>query len=238
SFENVFRSGFKDGIKNFGELAFKTLVVDINDLKNWKAVPLDMVGPSKNWVVQGDHLIPSDSVIPGNKKLNPDGLTMKQIMSQEKFTDLGFPDTIPYKDGYPDLSKFSVFEADISMKNLDVNVNGFLNNDVSSLKFGDQLRDKNFAQARAALRSEMGMNQKALERQCGFKLTIHEDLKMKKAYFVPTEIHANTGHTGAISNYKFQVEKIPGLTNLLGGKTTQYGFRFGTESLAGALTGD
>lgn len=230
---NGFKKGFKTGMKQLGKLFFKTFILDIDDLKNWKAVPLDMKGPTKNWINQGDQLVPSPSVKPGGKT-NPNGLSMAEIMDQAKFSN--FPDTIPYKNGYPDISAFSVADVDISMKNLDFDVDRVLSGDMSEKQFRNKLRDFNYKNADKVLKSETGMTIDDLENLYGFKLTRHEDLNMKKVYYVPYEIHANLGHTGGIGNYTYNFFKIPDISRLVGDKSTQWGFRFGAEGLVGATT--
>jgi hypothetical protein len=218
--EKVFKSGFAEGIENFGKLAFKTFVLDVDDLRNWKAVPLNTISPSKNWIRQGDRLIPNAETIPrGN---NPDGLSMEGIL--HKFG----ADFIPLKNGSPDFSGIAVADVDISMKNPDPQVvNDYLDGNMTKDQFNDALRKRNFRNAEADLPE--GVTFKSLQEQAGFKITRHEELNMKNVFYVPREIHANIGHTGGVGNFKFEFNRIPGLSKLVGEKTVQFGFRFGAE---------
>ncbi|WP_080066549.1 hypothetical protein [Ruminiclostridium hungatei] len=61
---------------------------------------------------------------------------------------------------------------------------------------------------------------------------------MKRVFYVPREIHGNLGHTGGIGNYKFNFLQIPDISRLVGNKLTQFGFRFGSEGVAGAAAGN
>ena len=220
--EKVFKRGFKNGAKNLGEILFKSVVSDVDDFKTWKADAVKMKSPTKNWIIEGDKLIPSSTVVPG--KNNPHGLTMAEIMGQKKFSM--FPNEITYKNGYADLSDFSVVDGvPIDMKNMDYGnyTEAVLNNEISNKKFSRILRESNFEQAKMNLPN--GITKEGLEKALGYPLTWHEDLNMKKCYLVPTEIHANVGHTGAVGNYKFIFDKIPDISNLLGEKLTQWGIR-------------
>lgn len=245
--KNGFKKGFKTGMKNLGKLLFKTFVFDIDDftkMKDGKRVwslmedKLSMVGPNKHWTVDGDSLVPSANSIPAGKS-NSNRLTMAEIMSQPKFRD--FPDTIPYKNGYPDLSGFSVATVDSDIRSLDIkdlDIDWVLGEKGSSTQLSNKIRSANLKNAEQALMAQYGMSIEELEALCGFQLTIHEDLNMKKCYFVPTEIHAFVGHTCGVANFKFNLMTIPGITNLVGEKPFQFGFRFETEKIADVANGE
>lgn len=237
--KNGFQRSFKDGIKNLGKIAFKTFIVDTDDFKqvrNGKQVwslmenTLDMTAPNKNWIIDKDRLIPSSAEVAG--KYNPDRLTMAEIMGQEKFSN--FPEVIPYKNGYPDLSGFSVADVDISMKNFDVDK--ILKEDINTKKFSKELRNMNMKNADKGLLENLGKTKIDFENTLGYELTWHEDLNMKKCFLVPTEIHSNLGHTGGVSNYKFQFSKIPSIDRLVGNKLTQFGFRFSSKGIVDTMT--
>ncbi len=121
---------------------------------------------------------------------------------------------------------------------MDFDVEKVLNGEISSKEFSRRLRDFNFDNADDVLLQKTGKTIKALQDEYGFQITRHEDLKMKKVFYAPTEIHANLGHTGGIGNYKFNFYNIPNISNLVGEKATQFGFRFGSEELVGALVGN
>lgn len=214
------KSGFKNGIKNLGSLLFKTFIVDIDDIKNWRALSLSKINPYKNWVIDGEQLIPNANIIPGY--YNPDKLSMEAIMKQEQFSR--FPDIISFPDQNVDLSKFSVIDpVDIDMRNIDFGkrADDIFNFEISEKDFSDILREVNFGQADAGLPN--GVTRSSLEQQLGFKLTWHEDLVMRKCYLVPTIIHANVGHMGAVGNYKFIFRQIPGISTLIGEKSIRLG---------------
>lgn len=231
-----FQRSFGTGMKNLGKLTFKTFLFDIDDftrIKDGKRVmdlmhnPLPMSNPNKNWIVKGEELIPSPSMIPG--KYNPEELTMEEIMKQAKFSE--FPDTIPYKKSNPDMSVFSVADVDISMKDFDVD--NVLNGNLSTKEFSNQLRDMNMGNADKKLLAKTGKTKVDFENACGYKLTWHEDLGMGKCHLVPSEIHANVGHVGAVANYMFNFNKIPDIARLVENKTTQFGFRYAITVSAG-----
>ncbi len=235
--EKVFKSGFKNGIKNLGKLAFKTFIFDIDDLtkmgKDGKRVwnlmedTLKMEPYNKHWIVDGDQLIPNPNTIPG--KYNPDGLTMEEIMRNYGV------ESIPLnKNGTPNLSSVSVADVPISMKNLEFDIEDVLSGKISDKKFSDLLRDINYANAEAALPE--GTTLKSLREQAGVLITPHEDLSMKRVFYVPSIIHGNLGHTGGVANYKFNFLQIPNIDRLIGNKLTQLGFRFGSERLVGTST--
>ena len=238
---NGFKQGFKTGMKKFGKLVFKTFIFDIDDLtkmKDGKRVwnlmedTLSMVGPNRHWVIDGDRLVPSTSSIPQNR-YNTNRMTMAEIMNQPKFQD--FPDTIPYHNGYPDLSEFSVYTVDSDIRSLnikDLDIDTILGERGSSAQLSRSIREPNMNNAEKVLQAELGVTVEELEKICGFELTIHEDLNMRRCYFVPSEIHAAVGHTGGVANFKFNLKSIPGLTNLVGEKTFQFAPRFGMEEIA------
>jgi hypothetical protein len=218
--EKVLKSGFAEGIENFGKLAFKTFVLDVDDLRNWKAVKLGIPNANKHWRIDGDALTPNAKTIPHGH--NPDGLSMEGIM--HKFG----ADSIPFKNGSPDFSGITVADAKISMKNLKPKVvNDYLNGNMTEKQFDKALRNMNFANADADL--PKGVTFKLLQEQAGFNITRHEELDMKKVLYVPREIHANVSHVGGVGNFKFEFNRIPGLSKLVGEKTVQFGFRFGAE---------
>lgn len=241
--KNGFQKSFKAGMKNLGSMAFKTFIFDIDDftrIKGGKRV-WDLKGdtfpirnPSKNWTIDGDRLIPSESVIPdGRSNLNK--LTMAEIMRQEKFSD--FPGYIPYKNGEPDFSVFSVAEADMNMKKF--NVDKVLSGEYNSRNFSDELRKMNMKDANRTLRDRVKTGEgkytkTQLEKKLGYKLTWHEASGMKKSYLVPTEIHSNVQHIGAVKEFKFEFERIPNLTRLVGNKAAQFSFRFTAGGVTGA----
>lgn len=228
--KNGFKKGFKYGMKNLGKLAFKTFVFDIDDIsklnngkRTWNLMEetVDMIGPNKNWIKSNGELIPSADNIP--KLCNPDELTMKELLSKYGV------DSIPIdKTGVIDLSAISVAESPISMKNLDIDIDGVLSGEISEKNFFAQLRRFNFNNADDAL--PKGVTLETLENQFGFKIARHEDFNMKKVFYVPTQIHANLGHTGGVSNFKFIFNKIPDLSNLIANKFTQFTYRFGIEN--------
>lgn len=238
------KNSIKGRLKYFGKMAFKTFVFDIDDLtkvKNGKrvwnlkeSVP-KATNPSKNWTIEGEQLIASTEVIPG--KYNPQKLTMAEIMGQEKFSQ--FPDTIPYKNGEPDLSGFAVAEADINMKkfNADDILNKMVNNKIDEKRFSNKLREMNFKTADEELLRKTGMTKKEWIEKAGFKLTWHEDLNMKKCYLVPTEIHANLKHIGAVGNFKISFKKAPEISKLLITKDLQFGFRCGINFVGAVIGG-
>ncbi|OPX42037.1 hypothetical protein CLHUN_40960 [Ruminiclostridium hungatei] len=236
--DDVFKSGFKNGLKNLGKIAFKTFIFDIDDLTrmengsrvwNLKAEPLTMQSPNKHWIISGDQFIPNPDTIPG--KFNPDGLSMEEILGK-----YGVGSIPMNKNGTPDFSNVSVADVPISMKNLEFDVEGVLSGQISNKEFSDLLRDINYANAETALPEGTTLN--SLKEQFGVLLTPHEDLSMKRVFYVPSEIHGNLGHTGGIGNYKFNFLQIPDISRLVGDKITQFGFRFGSESVAGAATGN
>ena len=51
-------------------------------------------------------------------------------------------------------------------------------------------------------------------------------------------IHASVPHIGGVANFKFEFAQIPGLSKLVGEKTAQFGFRFGSGNLVGAFATD
>ncbi|MCM1534922.1 MAG: HNH endonuclease [Clostridium sp.] len=236
-----FKKSFKDGVKNLGKIAFKTFVFDIDDLTtvkkgkrvwNLKESTPYMAKPNKNWIVDGNRLIPRTDIVP--RGYNPKELTMAEIMGQEKFSQ--FPDTIPFKNQYPDQSGFAIADVDINMKKFDIS--RYVNGDDTVKKFKSDLRTVNFDHADEELLKKIGKTKVDLENSLGFKLTWHEDFNMKKCYLVPTEIHNNLGHTGGVANFKFHVNKAPDISLLLTGKSTQFTFRFGTGSAVSAVIGD
>ena len=255
-----FKTSFKEGMKNLGKVAFKTFIFDIDDVSRlddgkrvWNLMEssIDMRGPTQNWDrPDGESVLyPKDSVIPGHS--NPDKLTMKEILNNYG------ADSIPVgKDGMPDLSSLSVKTVPIDMRTANFDVDGVLSGEISGKEFGDLLRQHNFDMAdlnllepqkiadyKQALRQgddatakrilkEAHNAFKQLEAQTGFRLTRHEDFNMKTVYYVPTQIHANIGHTGAIGNYKFNFFKIPDLANLVESKFTEWVSRFSLEKYA------
>lgn len=236
-----FKMGFKDGMKNLGKFVFKTFIFDIDDLMQvrdgkrvWNLMEdqLGRIAPNKNWIEDNGRLVPNPASVPG--KYNPGNLTMAEIMGQKKFEM--FPDTIPNKNGIPDLSVFSVAEAPNGMKGFDIDK--FLNGELDMSKFSGRLRDMNMKSADKWLLDNRGVTVADLEKQYGFKLTWHEDINMKKCYLVPSEIHGNVGHIGAVSNYKFIFQKIPGISGLAGKKAVQFGFRFGAGRAVYAAAGN
>lgn len=229
--EMVFKSGFKKGITNFGKLLFKTFVFDIDDLKNLKAVSLSNPQARTYWTADGDSLIPKSDAIPVS--YNPDGMSMEDLLKSYEL------DSIPIKDGVPDLSALSKKDVPISMKNLDPEiVDNFLSGDLSEKDFSDALRQMNFDNADAELFDRYGLTKKGLESTLNVKLTWHEDVSMKTCSLIPTAIHFNVPHIGGVGNFKFEFKQIPGLSNLVGKKLTQFGFRFESENLVGAFAVD
>jgi hypothetical protein len=116
--------------------------------------------------------------------------------------------------------------------------NGYLNGEISASDFKADLRNINFKNADDALKSKTGMSIEDLQKEYGFKLTRHEDLGMKKVYYVPTEIHANVGHTGGVANFKFEFDVSRNANNLVSIKNafTKYSIKgagFLTLDLAG-----
>lgn len=239
--KNGFKKGFKDGMKNLGKILFKTFVFDIDDftqVKDGKRVwnlmedQLAAVPPNKNWIDDNGKLVPNPTAIPG--KDNPGKLTMAEIMGQKKFE--AFPDAIPYKNGVPDLSGFSVADAPNGMRGFDID--RFLNGELDMDKFSGRLRDMNMKSADKWLLDNRGVTVVDLENLYGFKLTWHEDINMKKCYLVPSEIHGNVGHVGAVSNYKFIYQKVPGISGLAGNSTIQFGFWQGIERVEDTAAGN
>ncbi len=235
--EKVFKSGFKNGLKNLGDILFKSLIFDIDDfskVKNGKRVwdiwepSVDMKGPTQNWSVKDDQLIPSSDIIPG--KYNSDNLTMEGIMKQDKFND--FPDSVPYKNGEPDLSGFSVANVDISMTNPNPkDIDAFLNGEISPKQLKERLRNMNFKNANTQLKLNFDNSlvdyatKGDFEKALGYQLTWHEDLNMKKCWLVPTEIHGNIGHTGGIGNYNFNFLNIPNICDQISERLAGFGLR-------------
>jgi hypothetical protein len=229
--EKVFKCGFKKGITNFGKLLFKTLVFDIDDLKNLKAVQLSMPGTNKYWSIDGDWLVPSPSEIPLNS--NPDGLTMEALLKQYGV------DRLPIKDGVVDMSCLSVADVDISMKNLDTKtIDSFINGNMSEDQLSKALRKMNFTNANAELSLNFDITKPNLEASIGNTLSWHEDISMSQCALIPTDIHANLRHIGGVGNFKFEFKQIPGLSNLVGEKLAQIGFRHESEYLTGAFAFD
>ncbi len=229
--EMVFKSGFKKGILNFGKLLFKTFVFDIDDLKNLKAVSLSNPQARKYWTVDGDSLIPKPGEIP--IQYNPERLPMDDIIKKYGV------DSIPIIDGVPNLSAFSQKDIPISMKNLDPKfIDAFLNGDMSEKSFSQALRKMNFSNADTELLKTFSMTKLDLEAALNTKLTWHEDVSMTNCSLIPTVIHSNVPHIGGVANFKFEFKQIPGLSNLVGDKATQFGFRFGSENLVGAFALD
>ncbi len=240
--EKVFKSGFKNGIKNLGKILFKTLIFDIDDftrMENGKRIlelwepSLEMKDVGKGWIKSGDSLMPDPNYKPkpgqGNYR-NTKNQTLDKILS-----DYGL-DSIPLdKKGNVDWSKISIGDVDISMKNLDLDIDKVLSGEIDSTDLSKQLRKINFNNSDKQLKlnfdnsladyATKGDYEKAL----GYKLTWHEDLSTKKCWLIPSEIHANIGHTGGIGNYKFNLNQISNISNLIGEKSTQWGFRFGID---------
>ena len=242
--DDVFKSGFKNGMKNLGKIAFKTLIFDIDDLtrmKDGKRVwnlmedTVKMEPYNKHWTISGDQLIPNPDSIPG--KYNPDKLTMKEIMDNYGITSIPLN-----KDGTPNFApiveKLNLESVPLSMKNLEFNYEGVFKENIKDSRFSDILRKKNYAYADSKLFELKGKTWDSLQIEKGFQITPHEDLSMKRVFYVPTQIHANLGHTGGVSNYKFIFKQIPNIDRLIGNKLTQFGFRFGSESVAGAAAGN
>jgi hypothetical protein len=234
SIDNVFRSGFKNGLKNAG----KILIFDIDDLtkiKDGKRVfnlmeeTVKMEKPYRNWVIDNNQLIPSSEVKPG--KFNPNDLTMEEIMNQDKFSK--FQKTISYKNGYPDMSPFAVAEVNIKMTNPDSDtLNKYISGSIGESEFSYQLRDRNYKSTYKQLELKYNKSFNDFKKQAGYQLTIHEDLNMKKCFLVPTEIHANVGHTGGVANYKFIFNSIPNANNIIGHKLLQFEFRFKLDKVS------
>ncbi|MDR0514505.1 MAG: HNH endonuclease [Coriobacteriaceae bacterium] len=218
SFEAIFRSGFKNGVRNFCTISFKTFVLNVDDFKNWRAATLKMQPPNKNWMVDGDKLLPNPDAIPG--AYNPNGLTMGEIMG--KYGHESIPLT---RSGTPDLTGLAIERVNISMKNLDIDMGKVFNGEITSKELSNQLRNINFKNADEALLKKSGTTRTALEDSLGYKLTWHEDLGMGECFLVPREIHSNLGHTGGIGNYKFNIDNVSGQSNLTLGKATQLMFR-------------
>ncbi len=123
-------------------------------------------------------------------------------------------------------------------KQIETTAEKVLSGEMSSKNFSDLLRKFNFNNADDVLMKKTGKTIEALQGEYGFKITRHEDLNMKKVFYVPYEIHANLGHTGGIGNYKFNFYNIPNISNLVGEKTAQVVFRYGFKKLNGALAGN
>lgn len=115
------------------------------------------------------------------------------------------------------------------MKTVGGQPDNIFNFEISEEKFSAILREANSTQAEAGLPN--GVTKSSLEQQFGFKLSWHEDINMSKCYLVPTIIHANVGHMGAVGYYKFIFRQIPGISTLVGEKS----IRLGAEGLIYSL---
>lgn len=227
--KNGFKKSFKDGLKNFGKIFVKTFIFDIDDFTkvkdgqrvwNLMADQLNMIPPNKNWIIDDGELIPSPFEIPGSQ--NPNKLTTAELMGQDMLEV--FPDTIPYNKGNADLTGFAVAEAPNSMRKF--NIDKYLDGSSSMKKLSNELRKMNMKNADNWLWDHMGKTTKDFERLFGLKMTWHEDIMMKKCFLVPTVIHANVGHVGSVSNFKFIFKNVPDISALVGNKIIQFIPRF------------
>ena len=227
-----FKVGFKDGMKNLGNLIVKTFVFDIDDISkmddgkrvlNLMEDTIPMRKPSTDgdgyWDLIDGKYYPRDNVVPTDKRYNPDGLTMKELFDQT-CGKLGVDiDGIPTdKFGNPDFSVISVYDSDINMKNLDVDYEGYLSSTGDDRKLmekemGKSLRNINFSNADAKLPD--GVKYKNMSNDLGIKITRHETFTMDKVNYVPSSIHANLAHNGGVGRYKFIIQQIPGQTDVI-----------------------
>lgn len=218
-----FKVGFKDGLKNTVNLLVKTFIFDIDDITkvddgkrvwNLMADDLGPRAPNKNWDVVDGKIYPSASEIPGDKRYNPDGLTMKELWDQT-CAKLGIDaDYLPMdKWGNPDFSIFSVDSSKIDMTDMKIDLEGYLSGDVSLDSLKKKIRDINFDNADKNLKS--GKTFASLEAEYGIKLTRHELFDMQTVQYVPFAIHQPLGHVGGVGRYKFIIEQIPGQIDML-----------------------
>lgn len=222
-----FKVSFKEGIKNTATILFKTFIFDIDDVTKmdkgkrvWNLMEdtLPFRGPDTDangyWDLIDGKYYPRDNVIPADKRYNPDGLTMKELFDQS-CGKLGVDiDHIPTDQfGNPDFSVVSARNSRISMKNFDVDYEGFLNGTIGGKEMGDILRDINFSNADAKL--PKGVTYSSMKKDLGIKITRHETITMNIVNYVPSAIHANLAHNGGISRYKFIIQQIPGQTDLI-----------------------
>ena len=214
--KNGFKQGFGKGLKNTGKILFKTFIFDIDDItkvddgvRTWNLMEDKLVAknPNKNWIDVDGKIYPSHTEIPG--QFNPDNLTTKELF-EETCKSLGIDmDHIPKdKWGNPDMSMFAVETSNISMKDLEIDIDRYLSGDTSNMS--RVLRDFNFENADMNLPD--GVSLKTLEERYGMKLTRHEDFNMKRVYYVPSAIHGNVSHNGAIARYKFIIGQITDIT--------------------------
>ena len=218
-----FKTGFKNGLKNTFNLLFKTLVFDVDDVSrlddgkrtwNLMADKMSTRSPKTYWDKVDGKLYPSDTNIPASKKYNPDGLTMKELWDQT-CAKLGIDaEYIPLdKWGDPDFSAFSVADSKINMKNMKIDIEGYLNGDVSLKTLKRKIRGVNYVNAELNLPGSL--THESLEDMFGLKLTPHELFDMKTVQYVPEVIHAPLAHTGGVGRYRFIIEQVPGQVDML-----------------------
>ncbi|OPX42030.1 hypothetical protein CLHUN_40890 [Ruminiclostridium hungatei] len=207
--DDVFKSGFKNGMKNLGKMAFKTFIFDIDDLTKvgkggkrvfdiWEptVIPKDApVTPNKHWTVDGAQLIPKSGTTPGLS--NPNKLSMDDIMENHGY------DSIPrMENGNPDISRIQLDE---------VNIKGMTDQRLNTKDINGNTVKGNFAKADDALKikTKPGFTIADIEKQTGLKLTWHEDINLKTMRIVPSDIHNNLRHVGGVGNYNFVTGRIP-----------------------------
>ena len=199
TWNKLFRSGWKDGMKN----AFKIFIYDFDDLKRSNTT-LKLVN-SGQWVSDGTKLVPKV----GTKNYDD---------CMRVLTEFGL-DGIPIdKFGNPDayaLNKF-VFK-DAFPDGITVDISDFSDVRGSKYVMYPKSGTTNFSQANQMLQSKYNVSLSQLEDMFGFSLTWHEDLNLKTLIPLPTVLHgpstSQVSHTGGISIFKFMFPRTTNMVN-------------------------